>query len=410
MPPRCHLVDKRLKFRGDAAMVRDMKPIADLVGPNLVTYDPYDLWKTKFGIWLKKLYYQKGKITIPLVAPFFILDVYAPKLVRMFIKPQEYPIVRALAALSALNFHKITSEKRYLELASDSVTWLIENRSPGYHGACWGLNFPWETKGGHYPSSTPFVTHTPYCIEALLMFHDVTGDPRALEVALSSLAFLEEDLHVLIDEPEILAMSYGPGPESIAVVNANSYAMMLYALLAQRLVGQRAALLGKAARLCNFVKSRQNDDGSWFYYDGKVKGNFIDCFHSCFVLTNLIKYARLTGADVMPAADTGLRYVLDNFIDNERFLARRFIVAANPSLTKYDLYDQAELLNLLVITGHSAHADRIYDSIMENFYIRGKRTFGYQIDIFGSLKKMRFLRWAVMPTVYAMSQYHLSED
>ena len=48
--------------------------IQPLLGPDLTTYDPYDLWKTRLGLWLKKIYYEKGRITTPLVAPFFILD------------------------------------------------------------------------------------------------------------------------------------------------------------------------------------------------------------------------------------------------------------------------------------------------------------------------------------------------
>ena len=149
--------------------------LAPLLGPDLATYDPYDLWKTGLGVNLRKLYYQWGKIAALAVAPFYLLDAYAPRLVRAFLKPQEYPIVRAQGALAALNCHAATRDGAYLDLASCSVRWLEANRCPGYHGSCWGLNFPWQTKGGYYPPTTPFSTHTPYCVEALLGFHDATG-------------------------------------------------------------------------------------------------------------------------------------------------------------------------------------------------------------------------------------------
>jgi len=81
----------------------EFNKIEHLLMRNLATYDPYDLWRTKLGIWLKKIYYRNGKIAIPIVAPFFFLDAYAPKLIRIFLKPREYSMLRAFAPLSALN-------------------------------------------------------------------------------------------------------------------------------------------------------------------------------------------------------------------------------------------------------------------------------------------------------------------
>lgn len=380
--------------------------IDHLLGPNLTTYDPYDLWKTRFGLWLKKLYYSKGCIAIPLVTPFYILDAYTPKLVRKFIQPQEYPTVRALAAMASVNFYEMTGNRKYIELAAVSIKWLIGQQSKGYHGACWGLNMPWMTKMGYFPSTTPFITHTPYCVEALLRYFDITGDNQALNVALSSLEFLENDMKVLLDCPDEMALSYGPYSDGRIVINANAYAMMMYALLADRLPEKRIGLLQKAARIFNFIKSQQNKDGSWFYYTDEKKGNFIDCFHSCFVLKNLIKYGKTAKVDVTSTVSYGLEYILEQLVDKKYFLARKFSISANPSLTKYDLYDQAELLNVLCLTGRMDLAKKIHNSMIRFFYIPQKKSFGYQIDYFGKLNKMTYLRWAVMPTVYALSEYY----
>lgn len=377
-----------------------------LLGPDLATYDPYDLWKTKLGLWLKKIYYENGKIAIPLVAPFFILDAYTPGLIRAFIKPQEYPIVRAFAVLSCLNFYELTSDEKYIDLAAISVKWLMANQSPGYHGACWGLNFPWMTKTGYYASTTPFITSTPYCVEALLKFSDMTHDKQSLDMALSSLGFLEDDLSVLLDESDKLAVSYGPGNDSRIVINANSYAMMLYGLLASRLHRMTANLMEKAARICNFVISSQNSDGSWHYYKDNNSGNFIDCFHSCFVIKNLVKYGKLAEIDVSATVNRGIAYLLENFMDDEYYLSRRFSVSTNPSLTKFDLYDQAELLNLFIMTNRIDLAKRLLTSIIEHFYIPSKGMFGSQIHLLGKLNKAKYLRWAIMPMIYALSEYY----
>ena len=386
-------------------MTMDIPSIDHLLGPGLTTYDPYDLWKTRLGLWLRRLYYQNGVISIPLVVPFFLLDAYAPRLIRAFIAPQEYPTVRAMAVLSALNLHQIDADPRYLELAQVSADWLVENQSPGYHGACWGLNFPWMTKGGYYPPTTPFITHTPYCVEALFSCFDVTGAGKYYDTAVSSLEFLEHDLQVIYRDRDRIAMGYGPGMESRVVVNANSYAMMLYALLASRMPQRRAPLLEKAARLFNFVAGAQNQDGSWLYYNDSGKGNFIDCFHSCFVMKNLVKYARLSGAKVDSIVDRGLDYVLENFVDPECHLARRFTVSANPSLVKFDLYDQAELLNVLLLRQRGPDSELLLQAILKHFYLPKERTFAYQIDRFGFRNRMSYLRWAVMPMTLVLSEY-----
>ena len=33
------------------------------------SYDPYDIWGTRYGLWSRKVYYAKGRLGIPLVAP-----------------------------------------------------------------------------------------------------------------------------------------------------------------------------------------------------------------------------------------------------------------------------------------------------------------------------------------------------
>lgn len=377
-----------------------------MLGPELKTHDPYDLWKTIPGLLLKKMYYKYGKVTIPLVVPFFLADIYAPRVIRAFIKPQEYPTVRAFAVLISLKLFELTEDKKYIDLASDSVKWLMDNTSQGYHGACWGLNMPWMTKGGYYPPSTPFITHTPYCVEALLKYHDITNDKQSLDVALSSLDFLENDIKVLFKDPGMQAVSYGPFNEKGIVINANSYAMMLYGAFAGRLPEKKDILIEKSHQIYNFIRANQNTDGSWFYYADQKRGNFIDCFHSCFVIKNLIKYGHFADIDVSTVTSKALNYILNNFIDSKYFLARRFTHSANPSMVKFDLYDQAELLNVFCLTGDEKNAKKLHNSIMKYFYIPSKNNFGYQIDCLGILNRMSYLRWAVMPAIYALVEYY----
>ena len=49
-----------------------------------------------------------------------------------------------------------------------------------------------------------------------------------------------------------------------------------------------------AERNLNFVLENQNPDGSWFYAVDGVR-DFIDHFHTCFVMKALAKIHALTG-------------------------------------------------------------------------------------------------------------------
>ena len=49
----------------------------------------------------------------------------------------------------------------------------------------------------------------------------------------------------------------------------------------------------------NFVIASQNEDGSWYYsMDGQR--DFVDHFHTCFVMKALAKIEQLTGSPAVP--------------------------------------------------------------------------------------------------------------
>lgn len=179
---------------------------------------------------------------------------------------------------------------------------------------------------------------------------------------------------------------------------------MMYALLAGRYPEERYVLMEKADRIFKFVKAGQNSDGSRFYHADNGKGNFIDCFHSCFVLKNIIKYGQHSSVNASAVVNKGMHYLLGNFLDYKYFLVKKFTVSAHPSVVKFDLYDQAEFLNVLILLEYKKLAEKLYDSIIKHFYIPAKQSFGYQIDVFGKLNKIVYLRWAVMPMIYALSE------
>ena len=78
-------------------------------------------------------------------------------------------------------------QKKVKELAD----LLVDLRSDGYSGSCWGYNFDWQARGGlYFPSGTPTVVATTYAAYGLFDAYDATGDVRYLNVALDAVNFV----------------------------------------------------------------------------------------------------------------------------------------------------------------------------------------------------------------------------
>src|SRR5258708_37163785 len=48
------------------------------------SYDPYDIWGTKYGVFSRRIYYEKGKVGLPLIAPILLMEITFPARRRLF--------------------------------------------------------------------------------------------------------------------------------------------------------------------------------------------------------------------------------------------------------------------------------------------------------------------------------------
>jgi hypothetical protein len=98
----------------------------------------------------------------------------------------------------------------------------------------------------------------------------------------------------------------------------------------------------------NFVLENQNPDGSWYYAMDGVR-DFVDHFHTCFVMKALAKIHALTGYEGCDRALTrGVEYYLRNLFDEEG-LPKPFSRAPRLTVYKRELYDCAECINLCLL-------------------------------------------------------------
>jgi hypothetical protein len=144
----------------------------------------------------------------------------------------------------------------------------------------------------------------------------------------------------------------------------------------------------------------QKANGSWLY--SPDERSFIDCFHSCIVLKNLIKtnsLVALSGSGEI--VERGYGFLKSNFMVREKGLFKRFALANKPSLVLFDLYDNSEMLNLAFMMGDTKLVHSLDQHIAEAF-VRGNDIYS-RIDCFGLRHSRNTLRWAVMPYFYALS-------
>ena len=143
------------------------------------------------------------------------------------------------------------------------------------------------------------------------------------------------------------ACAYTPGSNDPGgVINASAYRAFLLIRAAADFSGERYRKV--AERNLNFVIESQNEDGSWYYSTDGAR-DFVDHFHTCFVLKALAKIEALTGsADCKKAIERGVQYYIGNLFSQD-LLPKPF--SRRPRLTVYrhELYDLAECINLAVL-------------------------------------------------------------
>jgi hypothetical protein len=203
------------------------------------------------------------------------------------------------------------------------------------------------TRTGTIKTATPFITTLPYVYEAFEQVHRLDHGERWLDVMRSIAEHAYCDYGDLETSPGASSCSYAPGPaDPSRVVNASAYRAFLLSKAACDLNDSRYRAI--AERNLNFVLGSQNEDGSWYYsLDGQR--DFVDHFHTCFVLKALAKIQRLTGSQACTAAlRRGVHYYLANLIDDDG-LPKPFSRAPRLTVYKRELYDCAECINLCLL-------------------------------------------------------------
>ena len=312
-----------------------------------VSYDFQSFFSSDLARAAKALYYKKPFLGTLAVSPMVFSEAFVPSARRLFWKPQRFPIADAHYAMGFGLLAKFSQQEKYLKRAVHFLEVLTETRCPGYENYCWGYPFNWETVRGTIWQGTPLITTVPYVYEAFRQVYEIDGNKKWLEIMRSIAQHALHDYKDLETSPKASTCSYTPRPEdSINVVNANAYRAFLLTSAAVDFSEDKYRVV--AERNLSFVLESQNADGSWHYATDGSR-DFVDHFHTCFVMKALAKIEALTGnLECTRALQRGVDYYVEHLFD-EKGLPKPF--SRRPRLTVYrrELYDSAECINLSVL-------------------------------------------------------------
>ena len=293
----------------------------------------------------KALYYRNRFIGTAAVAPMVFCEAFLPGARRLFHHPMRFPIADAHYAMGFAFLYEATGDSSQLENAVHFLTELEKSRCGQFKEYCWGYPFNWVWRGGTIKRQTPLITTTPYVYEAFLHVYQVHPRDEWKTILESIARHAATDIKDFRTSENGSSCSYTPFDEG-GVINAAAYRAFL--LTSASKVLSKAEYWRIAERNLNFVLETQNSDGSWFYAVDGVR-DFIDHFHTCFVMKALAKIHALTGHEgCLEALENGVAYYLTNLFD-ENGLPKPFSRAPRLTVYKRELYDCAECISLCLL-------------------------------------------------------------
>lgn len=346
-----------------------------LEGFGELSYDHQSFFASKIGRGAKALYYRQPLLGTAAVAPMIFFEAFVPSMRTLFWKPQRFPIADAHYAMGFAFLASAYESDEYYRRAVHFLEVLQETRCPGYKDYGWGYPFDWETRNGPMFANTPLITTLPYAYEAFSQVYALDSDPKWLAVMRSIAEHGFKDYRDMETGSGASSCGYTPAADDpCGVINASAYRAFLLTKAGLELSEQR--YLNVAKKNLNFVIASQNADGSWPYAVDGTR-DFVDHFHTCFVMKALSKIEKLTGSvECKNAISRGVAYYLENLFD-AKSLPIPFSKAPRFTVYRRELYDYAECINLgVLLNGRFQELDETVSTVVKDVVERWQKKDG----------------------------------
>jgi rhamnogalacturonyl hydrolase YesR len=322
----------------------------------------------------------------------------------LFLIKKEYnPKGLALFLTGYCNLYQITKKADYLQKVHYLAQNLIHLQSKGFSGACWGYNFPWQSRSGFLPKGFPSAVTTSFASYALMDAHDSTGNQEYLDSAMSSCQFILNDLKRTKRGKGYL-FSYTPQKPG-CVYNAS--------LLASRLLS-RAHDYSKDDKLLENARASvlasitaQRADGAWPYGELPFQ-NWVDSFHTGYNLECISEYQKYSGdTSYSTNLENGFQYYLKKF-----FLDDGTPKYYDNEIYPIDIHSPAQfivtLFRMNTLSEHKETVDKVVVWTLDKMQNKKNGSFYYQRRN-GLSYRIPYMRWGQAWMFYSLSFFLLSE-
>jgi len=300
--------------------------------------------------------------------------------------------------------YQVSPNKELLEKINSLSQLLLQLKSEGWSGYCWGYNFDWQARAFFQPKHTPTVVASTYVASSLLEAYAITKNEQYLNVVISCCDFILKDLNRNYDSDGDFCFSYSPLDKSI-VYNAT--------LLGSKLLSKVYALTGnelykdEAKKSVNFCVKNQQANGAWAY--GQQSFHYwIDNFHTGFNLECLQVYQNCTkDKSYDEAIKKGFDYYINNFFD-EQGRAKYY----NNKMYPIDIHAPAQLIITLYELNKLKEYSSLYNKVLLwtiNNMQNSKGYFYYQIGK-NFTSKIPYMRWAQAWMFFALTTLKKAEN
>jgi len=333
--------------------------------------DQQDFYAGSAGRMAKALYYRRKWLGTFAVMPMVFCEAVVPSARRFFHPRMRLPIADAHYAMGFALMFRATGKRAHYERAVHFLEELKQTRCPGYRFACWGYPFDWQTRNGIIRAGTPLVTTVPYCYEAFEYVYRIDRKDEWRDMLRSIAEHTLLDYRDVPSGPDAATCTYTPHGGQ-GVVNASAYRAFLLMSAAREFNDERFSRA--AVQNLNFVLQSQEPDGAWPYSVDGTR-DFVDHFHTCFVLKGIAKIEKMTGhPGCRRALQKGVEYYLLRLFD-DLGLPMPFSRAPRMTVYKRELYDYAECLNLgMLLRGSFPSLDekveRVVTDLLEHWMKR----------------------------------------
>ena len=322
---------------------------------------------------------------------------------KLFLVDKGYnPKGLGLFLTAYCNLYKVDAKDDYLEIIRFLADKIIEVKTPGYSGSCWGYNFDWQSRLEFMPDKTPTVVATSFVSYALMDAYDVTQDKNYLDEAVSSCDFVLNDLNRTYNDDGFI-FSYSP-LDKMQVYNAS--------LLGSRLLSRVYSytkdkkLIESAKQSVNACCAVQREDGAWRFGGDKIH-SWVDSFHTGYKLESISEYQKYSrDKSYKDNIKRGMKYYVENF-----FLDDGTPKYYDNKINPIDIHCPAEFVTALYrleeFDENKALIEKTLNWTIEHMQDK-EGYFYYQINR-GVPSKIPYMRWGQAWMMYGMSFYFLGD-